>query len=184
MKMLKHQEIPPGDWWDVWYLNGERASGKTTAAVNFVISEVNQGKRILWVAVNNKMEDFVAGTLLESDSTFKYNRSTRTLTHPNGGVIQFHSLSAKPESLRGSVFSAVIWEDVEYVSDIHAQELYSFIRFSLRLGSRPRLMFTGSSAPPNWLRRELTDRNLAYTIGSVSENIPNLSPHFVATFIK
>ena len=187
MNLLKHQIIPEGDWWDIWDLNGDRASGKTVGAVNFANTYLTKGLPVLWLTSNLRMTDYLIEKFGDvGDVT--YSAPNRTLKHKSGGSILFVN-STSPSTLhmlRGQNFAAIIWDDVDVTTTdkLLASDILQMANFGLRIGDNPRTLFTGSDTIPEWLVSHMVEKNVAYTHAKVQENLKNLAPSFVASFIK
>lgn len=183
MKLLKHQETPSGDWWDIWYLKTGRAAGKTTAAINFAKEYLDTGLPVIWIAPAT-MGRHVASLLQEDlGSSVTYSSPKRRLTHRNGGYIQFETRSTESEhKLRGQNYAAMVWEDIEAVSEVEGElalQMLETISFGLRVGEKPRVMLTASDKSPVWLAPFVEKRNVAYTRADTKANAANLSKHFL-----
>jgi phage terminase large subunit-like protein len=182
MNLLKHQIVPDGNWWDIWYLRGDRACGKTVAGIEYAKKEMSKGYPVIWIGAAG-LREYILDDVLK-DKSLTYSRMSNIIKSPTGGSIYFFSDSTKPERLRGPQFATAIWDDVECTQEKYAREMLQPLQWSLRIGEKPRMMFTSSEDVPEWLIPHLMRNNVAYTRGSVKDNIPNLAPSFVAAHLS
>jgi phage terminase large subunit-like protein len=181
MKILKHQQIPDGSWWRVWYLRGDRASGKTIAGVNFAHEYMLKGVPVLWIT-SDALRAYVVENILAKDG-MTYHAPSRTVTHEDGGILQF-STSDTVTRFRGPNWGAIVWDDIELTQEQPASEIFKTVQLGLRVGDNPRMMLTASDNIPKWLQIQLGKHPFAYTTANIEDNLANLSPLFLTSFIK
>lgn len=182
MNLLKHQNIPEGNWWDTWFLRGARACGKTYAAINFADKKMRAGLPVIWIG-NSGMHNLVIDGLAGRKSDVLYHAGSKTIKHKDGGSVYLFSDRLSPDRLRGPQFGAAVWDDIE-CAPATAEDIYQYLRFTLRIGEKPQTMITSSNGVPSWLIHYLSTSNVAYTHGTVKDNIPNLAPSFVAAHLS
>ncbi|GGD12370.1 DNA-packaging protein [Aureimonas glaciei] len=158
---------PPGDWRQ-WLILGGRGSGKTRAGAEWVRAMV-EGVFPAATRVHGRIA-LVAETLadarevmVEGESGLRanvagprpvYEATRRRLVFGNGAVAQIFS-SEDPESLRGYQFDAA-WGD-ELAKWKHADACFDNLQLGLRLGERPRALFTTTPRPVPLLQRMLAE---------------------------
>jgi phage terminase large subunit-like protein len=161
------QMPPPGDWRQ-WLILGGRGSGKTRAGAEWVRAMV-EGVSPAATRVHGRIA-LVAETLadarevmVEGESGLRanvagprpvYEATRRRLVFANGAVAQIFS-SEDPESLRGYQFDAA-WGD-ELAKWKHAEACFDNLQLGLRLGERPRALFTTTPRPVPLLQRMLAE---------------------------
>ncbi|WP_224007574.1 terminase family protein [Aureimonas sp. SA4125] len=158
---------PPGDWRQ-WLILGGRGSGKTRAGAEWVRAMV-EGVLPAATRVHARIA-LVAETLadarevmIEGESGLRanvagprpvYEATRRRLVFANGATAQIFS-SEDPESLRGYQFDAA-WGD-ELAKWKHAEACFDNLQLGLRLGARPRALFTTTPRPVPLLQRMLAE---------------------------
>jgi predicted phage terminase large subunit-like protein len=185
-KAHKHQMPPPGDWWTIWLLLAGRGAGKTRTAAEQVgwWAWTEPGTR--WLVGAPTSAD-VKATCFEGDSGLlnvipspliaDYNKQHHELKLTNGSLIKGIPAS-EPERFRGPQFHGA-WLD-ELAAWEYLQEAWDQIQFSVRLGSRTRIVATTTPRPKD-LIVELVGRegdDVALTTASTYANLANLAPSF------
>jgi predicted phage terminase large subunit-like protein len=177
---------PPGDWWTIWLLLAGRGAGKTRTAAEQVgwWAWTEPGTR--WLVGAPTSAD-VKATCFEGDSGLlnvipapliaDYNKQHHELKLTNGSLIKGIPAS-EPERFRGPQFHGA-WLD-ELAAWDYLQEAWDQIQFSVRLGSRTRIVATTTPRPKD-LIVELVGRegdDVALTTASTYANLANLAPSF------
>jgi predicted phage terminase large subunit-like protein len=185
-KAHRHQMPPPGDWWTIWLLLAGRGAGKTRTAAEQVgwWAWTEPGTR--WLVGAPTSAD-VKATCFEGDSGLlnvipapliaDYNKQHHELKLTNGSLIKGIPAS-EPERFRGPQFHGA-WLD-ELAAWEYLQEAWDQIQFSVRLGSRTRIVATTTPRPKD-LIVELVGRegdDVALTTASTYANLANLAPSF------
>ncbi len=185
-KAHKHQMPPPGDWWTIWLLLAGRGAGKTRTAAEQVgwWAWTEPGTR--WLVGAPTSAD-VKATCFEGDSGLlnvipapliaDYNKQHHELKLTNGSLIKGIPAS-EPERFRGPQFHGA-WLD-ELAAWEYLQEAWDQIQFSVRLGTRTRIVATTTPRPKD-LIVELVGRegdDVALTTASTYANLANLAPSF------
>ncbi|MEF2551765.1 terminase family protein [Aurantimonas sp. A2-1-M11] len=171
---------PPGDWRQ-WLLIGGRGSGKTRAGAEWVramaagawpIARRPHG-RIALIAetLGDAREVMIAGesgiVAASVGPRPVYEVSRRRLVFPNGAIAQLFS-SDDPEALRGDQFDAA-WGD-EFPKWVHGEACFGNLQFGLRLGTRPRALFTTTPRPIPLLKRLIAEAGTVTTHMPTAEN--------------
>lgn len=142
----------------------------------------NPGTR--WAAVGPTWQD-TKGVMFEGESGIlavarryglpigqpAYNRSTATLTLPNGSIIQGFSAD-RPDRLRGPQFHGC-WCD-EWAAWRYL-DAWDNLRLGLRLGEQPRAVITTTPRPTAAVRALIGEQGTVITRGSTFDNAANLS---------
>ncbi len=183
-------QIPPeGDWAECGYMAG-RGFGKTRTGAEWLAAQAIEDDLALDRAViaptfsDVKFTCFegpagllnvIPPELVESYSSTDLTLKLRTL---GGKTAMIRGFSAeKPERLRGPQF-ADIWAD-ELAAWQYAEETWDMAMFGLRLGPRPRVLWTTTPKPIE-LVRKLTAPKAGRVLvrGSTYDNKANLPQSF------
>ena len=185
-KAHAHQVLPLGDWWTIWLMLAGRGAGKTRTAAEQVgwWAWTEPGSR--WLVGAPTSSD-VRATCFEGDSGLlsvippilvaDYNRAFHELKLINGSLIKGIPAS-EPERFRGPQFGGA-WLD-ELAAWDYLQEAWDQIMFSVRLGTKTRIVATTTPKPKD-LIIELVGRegeDVAVTRASTYANLENLAPSF------
>jgi phage terminase large subunit-like protein len=181
---------PPGDWRQ-WLLIGGRGSGKTRAGAEWVTA-LAAGRPPFAARPHGRIA-LIAETLGDAREVMVEGESglmrvargarpvlevtRRRLVFANGAVAQIFS-SEDPDALRGYQFDAA-WGD-ELAKWVHGEACFDNLQFSLRLGERPRALFTTTPRPIPLLKRLVADAGTATTHMPTAENAVHLAPGFLA----
>lgn len=199
------QLAPPGDW-DVWLAICGRGFGKTRLGAEYIGFEAASRPKTRWFAGAPTRRDckniqfegksglvnVIPERLALGGSWRKaYNRSELTVTLANGAQIFGHS-AEKPDSWRGPEYHGGWPDEIASWGAVTAggkqsegarlQEAWDNIIFGLRLGSKPRLLVTGTPRPIPFLRKLIKEPNVKTVFGSTFENERNLAPSAIAAF--
>src|SRR5882762_864090 len=150
------QLIPDGIWTTI-LANCGRGWGKTKFGNEFIKDGVERGE-FGRVALVGQGEDDVREVAVEGESgliaiaskgfTPKFFPSVGAgrLVYPNGAICFVYS-AADPEALRGPQFHAGVIDEPMSFSPENRQKVVSNLNFGLRLGTRPRKVFTTTPKP-------------------------------------
>jgi phage terminase large subunit-like protein len=180
------QVAPEGDWF-VWLILAGRGSGKTRTGAEWVREEVDAGraKRIALVAetaadARDVMVEGESGLLSiypQADRPM-YEPSKRRVTWRNGAVATLYN-ATEPDQLRGPQHD-LAWGD-EIAKWRYAQDAFDQLMFGLRLGLKPRALFTTTPRPipivRDLMKREGQD--VVVTRGGTYDNRSNLAASFL-----
>jgi phage terminase large subunit-like protein len=168
-----------------WLLLAGRGFGKTRVGSETLIREVQAGRcgRIALIAetaadARDVMVEGDSGIMRCSPPWFRpvYEPSKRRLTWPNG-ALAFTYNAVEPDQLRGPQFDFA-WGD-ELAKWRYAQETFDNLQFGLRLGQRPRQIFTTTPRPIKLVREMVNDPSVYVTRGRTLDNAPNLAASFM-----
>ncbi|MFI5229942.1 MAG: DNA-packaging protein [Gemmatimonadales bacterium] len=183
-----NQIAPPGDW-PGWLVLAGRGFGKTRVGAEFVREEQEAGRagRIALVAATaGDARDVIvegqSGILATSPPWNRplYEPSKRRLTWANGAMATLYSAD-EPERLRGPQHD-LAWGDE--LAAWRYPEAYDQLMFGLRLGARPRAIFTTTPKPTELIKSLVADPSYVITRGSTYENAANLAPSFLAKIVR
>ena len=181
-----HQILPPGDWWTIWLLLAGRGAGKTRTAAEQIGWWAWEQPNTRWlVAAPTSMD--VRSTCFEGESGLlavipeiliaDYNRAYHEIKFTNGSLIKGVPAS-EPERFRGGQYHGA-WLD-ELAAWEYLQDAWDMIMFSVRLGTRTRILATTTPKPKDLIvdliGREGDDVHL--TTASTYANLDNLAPSF------
>ncbi len=176
------QLAPPGDWL-VWLVLAGRGFGKTRIGAEWVRGNPQPaaGERIALVGataadVRDVMVEGESGILACCPPSCRplYEPSKRRLTWPNGAMATTYSAD-EPERLRGPQHNRA-W--VDEIASWRYPDAWDQLMFGLRLGSRPRVLVTGTPKPIKLVRDLVKSPTTQVTRGSTYENRANLAPTF------
>lgn len=193
-KQLVPETMPDGSNWRTWLLMAGRGFGKTRTMVEFVKDEVISG-RAKRIAIVGQGADDIRTVLIEGESGFLETAPSSfrpkfyptvgggQLVWPNGAVGFLYS-AEDPEALRGPQFDLAVFDEPMACPADKRQKTVSNLRFGLRLGDNPRLVYTTTPKPHAWLREMLANaldpkKRIVVTKGSTYENADNLADSFI-----
>lgn len=186
-RLRAEQFAPPGEEWDVWYVNAGRGWGKTQTGAYWVNEQVrNYGCRMGALIgetigdVRDVMINGPAGIIPTSPRDFipVYLASNSKVVWPNGAEAHLYSAhsEADAEKLRGPQHDfgwcdeMAKWRYME-----HAWDMY---QFGLRLGDHPRTLITTTPKPRKALKEIKEDPYTVVTKGITYDNVHNLPPSY------
>jgi phage terminase large subunit-like protein len=179
------EQLPPANWTHGWGLAGGRGMGKTWVGANVTNELAQSVSHIALVGptaadVRDTMIEGVSGILRTAPPWFRpvYEPSKRRLEWPNGSIAI--ALSAEePERARG-LNTGFLWLD-ELCAWENAQHMWDMLQFGLRLGERPKWLFTSTPKPIRLLRDLLAreGKDVVITRGTTFDNAANLAPSFL-----
>ncbi|MDX2264589.1 MAG: terminase family protein [Hyphomicrobiales bacterium] len=187
----RDDQLPPEREWSIWLMLGGRGAGKTRAGAEWVRGLALglppfSPRPVARIALVGETLHDARSVMVEGPSGLlaihpaherpRFVASKRELVWPNGAVAQVFS-SEDPDSLRGPQFSAA-WGD-ELAKWRHAEETFDMLQFGVRLGERPRQMFTTTPRSSPLLRKLLADPAVAVTRAATAANAANLAPSFM-----
>jgi len=184
-------QLPPPGAWRQWLLIGGRGSGKTRAGAEWVRAmaagnapfAARPHGRIALIAetlgdAREVMIDGESGLMAVSTGPRPvFEVSRRRVVFANGAIAQIFS-SEDPDALRGYQFDAA-WGD-EFAKWGHGEACFDNLQFGLRLGDRPRALFTTTPRPIPLLKRLIADPATVTSHMRTAENARNLAPGFLA----
>jgi len=186
MKAHKHQIPPKGDWWTIWLLLAGRGAGKTRTAAEDIwhYAWTHPNHRVL---ISGPTSADIRDTMIEGESGLlacmpenirvKYTRSLHEVVLTNGSLLKGIPAS-EPERFRGPQWHAA-WCD-ELAAWEYLDAAWDQIMFSVRLGTKPRILVTTTPKPKpliiDLLNREGED--VYVTKASTYDNIQNLAGTF------
>jgi len=172
-----------------WLILAGRGFGKTRAGVEWVRSQVEEGKASRAVVVAPTAAD-CRDTIVEGPSGFLacsppwdrpvYEPSKRRLTWKNGGIVSLYS-AEEPDRLRGVNCDLLLADELSAWKN---PEAWDMAMFSLRMGDNPRAMITTTPRPTRLIRSLIENPNTLITRGSTYDNAENLAPQFLEEIVR
>ncbi|MER0238658.1 terminase family protein [Fulvimarina sp. MAC8] len=193
--VARSEQLPPREAWRQWLLIGGRGSGKTRAGAEWVtgmalgLSPFASGPHRRIALVAETLAD-AREVMIEGESGLKaivgYQRpvfevTRRRLVFANGATAQIFS-SEDPDSIRGYQFDAA-WGD-ELGKWVRAEESFDNLMLALRLGEKPRALFTTTPRNVPILKRLLADPQTSVTRMRTAANAENLAPGFLEAMAR
>ena len=183
-----NQIAPAGDW-SIWLVLAGRGFGKTRTGAEFVREEVEAGHagRVALVGptaadARDVIVEGESGILATAPSWNRptYEPSKRRVTWPNGALATLYSAD-EPERLRGPQHD-LAWGDE--LAAWRYPEAYDQLMFGLRLGDRPRAIFTTTPKPVQLVTDLMKDPTCSVTRGSTFDNRANLPTVFFDKIVR
>jgi predicted phage terminase large subunit-like protein len=183
-------QIPPdGDWTQCGYMAG-RGFGKTRVGAEWLAAAAIEDDQALDRAVIAPTYSDVKFTCFQGPAGLLKVIPTELVVNYNSTdlIVQVRTLSGKiatirgftaekPERLRGPQH-ADIWAD-ELAAWQHPQETWDMAMMGLRLGARPRILWTTTPKPIELVRKLIEPKpNRVIVRGSTYENRANLPDSF------
>ncbi len=182
------QQLPPGDW-RVWLLICGRGFGKTRTLSEAVrIWARDPAARIALVArtaadARDVLVEGPAGVLSVFPERERptYYPAVRRVVFRSGAVATTYS-SQESDQLRGPSHSHAVADEVAAWD--RADEVWSNLQLTLRLGAHPRVVAATTPRPIKLLRDLMAARSTVVTRGRTTDNLANLAPGVVAEFYQ
>ncbi|MFD2237037.1 DNA-packaging protein [Aureimonas populi] len=185
------EQLPPPGEWRQWLMMGGRGSGKTRAGAEWVramalglppIARRPHGRiGLLAETLGDAREVMIEGesgiASLDWRARPVFEATRRRLVFSNGAVAQIFS-SEDPEALRGYQFECA-WGD-ELAKWKHPDACFDNLQLALRLGEKPRALFTTTPRAVPLLRRLLQEQGTVVTRMRTAENAANLAQGFIS----
>jgi len=187
MQTARPNQIPPeGDWTEAGFMAG-RGFGKTRVGAEWLGRVAYEDPDAFPRAVIAPTQSDVRFTCFEGESGLlnvippecvaNFNRSDLVLTLTNGATIRGFS-AEKADRLRGPQ-NADIWADELAAWGRDAQNTWDMAKFGLRLGPKPRIMWTTTPKPVPLVRSLVLPREGRIIVrGSTYDNKANLPESF------
>lgn len=181
-------QLPPDGEWAFWLVLAGRGFGKTRTGAEYIRDEVDAGRahRVAMVAptagdARDVMVEGESGLLAISPPWNRptYEPSKRRITWSNGAIATLYSAD-EPERLRGPQHD-LAWADE--VAAWRYEEAYDQLMFGLRLGTRPRVVFTTTPKPTALIKALVKDPTGVVTRGSTYDNRANLAATFFSKIV-
>lgn len=206
------QKTPPGDW-SIWLIMAGRGWGKTRTGAEQVkkwalrkspdtkgiegpvmLALVSQtyrdGHNVMVEGESGLLNILPPSSLIRGSAELSWNKTSHRLTLADGSWFQIYS-SETPGRLRGPQHHFAWGDEPAEWMDAGLGEMksttFSNLRFGLRLGSRPRVVLTGTPTRVR-LIRELVYKDgdktkgrrpgVYLTQGSLYENLDNLAENY------
>lgn len=190
------EQLAPSWDWSTWLILAGRGFGKTRSGAEWVREEVAAGARR--IALVGQSAADVRDVMIEGESGIlavfpehqrpRYEPSKRQITFHTGAIAKAYS-DEEPDQLRGPQHDRA-WGD-EVAAWRYADETLANLRMGLRLGKRPRALYTTTPRPLAFLR-DLVAKSLpadgngapqrpsvAVARGSTVANRANLPAEFI-----
>lgn len=174
------EQLSPAGAWRVWMIMAGRGFGKTRSGGECVRKEVDRNPhgRIALIAPTaaDARDVMIEG---ESGLLSLFPPHQRPMYFPSKRQVHFHNgalgtcySAEEPERLRGPQHSFAWCDEIAvYPKPV---ELWSNLKFGLRLGEDPRVVTTTTPRPTKFLRELIADAGTVVTRGSTFANRANL----------
>ena len=183
-----NQLEPDGDH-RYWLILAGRGFGKTRAGVEWVRSQIENGKSRRAIVIAPTSAD-CRDTIVDGPSGFLnvcppwnrplYEPSKRRLTWKSGAIVSLYS-AEEPDRLRGVNCDLMLAD--ELAAWTHSTT-WDMAMFALRIGSNPRAMITTTPRPTRLIKNLVDNSSTAVTRGSTYDNKANLAPQFLDAILK
>lgn len=190
------EQLPPPGEWLTWLILAGRGWGKSRTGAETIAQWAREQPGGRWALVAQSAADG-RDVMLEGESGLlrvltpselrggtydsAYNRSLGELHLADGGKFKLYT-AEKPRQLRGPQHHGAWLDEPATFADAHRgtgeDTTYSNLLFGLRLGTRPRIVVTGTPRPVRLVRDILAAPNTVVTRGSTYDNLANLAPTF------
>lgn len=193
-------QLAPEGLWTTWLVMAGRGFGKTRCAVEYINDEA-KAARVGRIAIVGQGESDIREVMIEGDSGFlatapsdcrpvwQPSVGTGRLVWPNG-VMGFTYSAEDPEAFRGPQFHLGWFDEPMAVPAEKRQRSVANLRFGLRLGHRPRLIYSTTPKPHRWIREEVAKaakyahlprekQRYVVSTGSTFDNSDNLPSVFL-----
>ena len=186
MRQARPKQLPPDAidaHWKVFGICSGRGFGKTLAGANWIGLEAAQHPHSFNAVIAPTYQD-ARYTCFEGPTGLlavippilykpeDYSRSVPALTLWNGAVIRGFA-GDSPDRLRGPQHHRV-WAE-ELAAWAYPEEAWSNMIFGLRLGARPRVMWTTTPRPTAFMRERMVHApGTVIVTGAIHENAENL----------
>jgi phage terminase large subunit-like protein len=175
---------PPGVDWRWWFLSGGRGSGKTRTGSEYTRKMSEQVSRIALIAptgadIRDTMIEGVSGLMFVAalaGQKLHYEPSKRRVTFPSGCIATTFS-AEEPARLRGPQHGFAWLDEPAHMPLI--EEVWSNLRFGLRLGTRPHIVLTSTPLPTKWVKKTQANKRTRVVRVSTFANRDNLAEDFL-----
>jgi phage terminase large subunit-like protein len=181
------QEWPAGDW-RTWLILAGRGWGKTKTGAETVRRVIDRMPRQRIALVGPTAGD-CRDVMVEGESGLlnvfpphqrpTFEPSKRRITFYNGSRAYLYS-AEEPERLRGPQHHFAYCDEIATYEKF--QDVWTNLRFGLRLGRDPRVIATTTPKPVKWLQELIADPGTVVTRGSTYDNRANLPASQLAYF--
>lgn len=187
----RDNQLAPEGIWTTWLIKAGRGFGKTRSGGEYIRDEVEAGS-VGRIALIGQGEDDIREVMVEGESgliaiaskgqepKFRPSVGAGRLIWPNGATAYLYS-AADPESLRGPQFELAWFDEPMAVPAEARQKTISNMRFGLRLGRRPRRIYTTTPKPHRWIREEMAKARKAAIDKRTGAILPNTQRKYVVT---
>lgn len=187
----RDNQLAPEGIWTTWMLLAGRGFGKTRTGGEFIRDCVER-QGVSRMALVGQGEDDIREVMIEGQSgilaistkdmrpTFRPAVGAGRLIWPNGAMAYVYS-AADPESLRGPQFEIAWFDEPMAVPAENRAKAVSNLKYGLRLGRRPRLIYSTTPKPHRWLREEMDKIRKASIDKATGGILPNHLRRYVLT---
>ena len=172
--------------WTEWGLLAGRSFGKSLTGAQWLAYEaITDPEALPSYVIAPTLNDVrytcfegVTGILklIPEELVKDYNRSNLIITLDNGAIIRGFS-AEEPERLRGPQAARCLCDEIAAWTD--PEETWSMMMFGLRLGPNPKVVWTTTPKPKEFIRKLIAPKdNRHITIGSTYENKANLADSY------
>lgn len=146
LKIARPDQLPPqfDPNWREWRIQGDRGSGKTTAAVKWIASQLGNQSTLVYVISEyaSQSDDHAAALAGQSGMNFTFPRE-KTIYFESGALARTYDMSYLDDLTRASFGpSEILWLDGLLLPPRHLiGKMHSFAHAALR--SRARVIWSG-----------------------------------------
>jgi phage terminase large subunit-like protein len=184
------EQLPPDGDWLTWLILAGRGFGKTKTGAEWVRREVTEKRAssIALIAETQKdLEEVMCFGVSGIQQAFPPHQRPKITKKPikiefHTGAIGYGYNATEPDQLRGPNFD-LAWGD-ELAKWRYARETFDQLQFALRLGDRPRQIFTTTPRPIPLLKEILAAETTRVTRGITLDNRANLAPSFLKSITE
>jgi len=187
------EQFEPSGHWLTWLVCAGRGFGKTRVGAEWVREQVEDG--VMRFAFVGPTAADVRDTMIRGESGIlavfpphqrpKYEPSKRRITFHTGAEAYLYS-AEEPDRLRGPQHERA-WCD-EPCAWRYLDETRAMLEFGMRLGDRPRVLFTSTPRPIPFFQNLAADatagKPVVVTSGSTLANADNLAPTFLEKVLE
>lgn len=168
IKLLPHQVQPTAPDYDIWTIWGDRASGKSFAAMNAAADWVSKpvetprgpapARVAVFVRDSRISMDVIAGEAIKLGANIRVEKARAAIEFQNGAQWLFFAFD-EAERARAMLMSHAWVEDSDHATPDELERVFRVIRMELRYGAQPHIVMTCRFLP-RWSARQLCgDRN-------------------------
>jgi phage terminase large subunit-like protein len=182
------QRPPQGSDWLVWALAGGRGAGKTRTGSEYTH---RVAEHIPWITIVAATGGDLRDVVVEGESGLlatappgrrpQFEPSKRRLTWPNGARALLASAD-EPDRLRGPQHGFAWLDEAAHYRLV--EQVWSNLKFGLRLGRRPHVLLTTTPKPTAWMKKVLADPTTVVSRASTYANLDNLAPTFAQEVLR
>lgn len=178
--LARPEQVEPEGDWSIWLCLAGRGWGKTETGAQWVNEQaLARTEPIALIAETQKdLEEVMVARLLAINPEIKARYKPVRLEWPNGTVALGYN-GTEPNQLRGPQFGRA-WVD-ELAKYRYARETWDMLKFTMRLGDKPRILVTTTPRPTELVKSIVAGQEgkAHVTRGTTLDNAANLADSFI-----